>query len=104
METKLTLVVSLFINAGREAEFEQFEAAATAIMRQHGGTVERRIGCVGDADLNQLHEVHIVTFPDDESFERYRSDPELRELADLRARAIQETTIWRGVDLEIFSK
>ncbi len=99
METCLTLVVSLFIHPGREAEFEQFESAARAIMRRYGGRIERRIGCTPQAGRNQPHEVHIVTFPDEHSFDRYRSDADLNALADLRARAIRETMVWRGADL-----
>jgi len=43
-----------------------------------------------------------VTFPDEQSFERYRSDPELSALVDLRSRAIRKTTIWRGQELPDF--
>lgn len=100
---RLTLIVSLFIHAGHEAEFEQFEFATTAIMRHYGGEIERRIGCIDDGDAKLPHEVHIVTFPDEAAFERYRSDPGLRPLAELRARTIRETTILRGVDRGAFA-
>jgi uncharacterized protein (DUF1330 family) len=102
MEPRLTLIVSLTIHAGREAEFEQFEAAAARIMARYGGRIERRIRRVASADPNQPDEVHLVTFPDAPSFERYRSDPELRGLAEFRTRAIRETAIWVGVDLALF--
>src|ERR1700688_401171 len=96
MEEKLTIVAALFIHPGREAEFEQFETAAESIMQRQGGRLERRIGFAASADHNQPHEVHIVTFPDQQAFDRYRSDPELQALADLRARAIRQTTVWIG--------
>jgi len=102
MASKLTLVAALYIHAGHEAEFEQFETQAAAIMRRHGGAVERRIGFANAAGDENPHEVHVVTFPDEQSFERYRNDPDLSALADLRSRAIRKTTIWRGEDLPGF--
>ena len=91
MPTKLTIVAALFINPGREAEFEQFETAAESIMRRYGGRLERRIGFAGRKP-DHPHEVHIVTFPDQQSFERYRTDADLQALAELRTRAIHHTT------------
>ena len=102
MDSKVTLVAALYIHPGREAEFEQFETRAASIMRRYGGVIERRIGCASGGSDDQPHEVHIVTFPNERSFEQYRSDPELSALADLRARAIRKTTIWRGQDLASF--
>jgi uncharacterized protein (DUF1330 family) len=98
MATPLTIVAALFIHPGRERDFEEFETAADSIMKRYGGRVERRIGFAASTDPNQPHEVHIVTFPDQDSFERYRADADLQALAELRARAIRQTTIWIGRD------
>lgn len=102
MPDKVTIVAALFIHPGREPEFEQFETAAESIMRRYGGRLERRIGFASSAD--HPHEVHIVTFPDRQSFERYRADADLQALAELRARAIRQTTAWVGTDLSSFLK
>jgi uncharacterized protein (DUF1330 family) len=104
MPKPITIVAALFIHPGREAEFEQFETAAESIMRRHGGSLERRIGFAASEDPSHPHEVHLVTFPDRQSFERYRADPDLQALADLRARAIRQTTAWVGSDLSGFIK
>ena len=95
---RLTLVVSLYLHPGRESEFEQFESAAAQIMRRYGGTVERRIGVATGADESLPYEVHVVSFPDELSFQEYRNDSDLQALADLRSRAIRETTIWFGAE------
>jgi uncharacterized protein (DUF1330 family) len=102
MNSKLTLVAVLYIYAGREAEFEQFESQAASIMRRHGGAIERRIGFAATGGDENPHEIHVVTFPDEQSFERYRGDADLSTLAGLRNRAIRKTTIWRGQDLAAF--
>ena len=104
MPNNVTIVAALFIHPGREAEFEQFETAAESIMRRHGGRLERRIGFAGKTSAEHPHEVHIVTFPDQQAFERYRADAGLQALGDLRARAIRQTTIWLGSDLDCFIK
>ena len=105
--TKLTIVVSLCINHGCEAEFEQFESAAAQIMRKHGGAIERRISFAAEpahrqSGDGQPDEIHLVTFPDVASFERYRADPDLKPLAALRSRAISFTSVWLGTDLSSF--
>jgi hypothetical protein len=69
-------------------------------MRRYSGTIERRIGFT-PADGDHPDEVHIVTFPDQAAFERYRLDPELAALAESRRKAIRLTTVWSGVDRPI---
>jgi uncharacterized protein (DUF1330 family) len=103
MDTKLIIIAALFVNPGCEAEFQQFEASAEEIMRRHGGRIERRIGFPESADPDHPHELHIVAFPDQQAFDRYRADPDLQALAELRARAIHQTIVWVGKDLPAFA-
>ncbi len=104
MNTKITLIVSLFIEPDRHAEFVSFETRAAEIMRAVGGRIERRIECSTNDDPSAPNEIHIVTFPDLHSYKRYRESPELQALASLRASAIRKTIVWRGVDLPSFDK
>jgi uncharacterized protein (DUF1330 family) len=103
MESKLTLVVALYIHPGRATEFERFESAAAEIMKRHGVAIERRIAFT-PAAADTPHEVHVVSFPDAAAFARYRADAELQALADLRDRAIRKTVVWTGADLPPFSQ
>jgi uncharacterized protein (DUF1330 family) len=104
MAEKLIIVASLFVHPGHEAEFEQFESAAASIMQRYGGRVERRIGFASSPNPDQPHEVHILEFPDEASFARYRADADLQALADLRSRAIRHTVAWTGKELGSFIK
>ena len=88
----------LFIEPDRQAEFERFEERAASIMSRHGGRLERRISFPSRDDASQPHELHLVIFPDRESFDRYRRDPDLQALAGLRATSIRQTVVWEGVD------
>ena len=99
----VTLVAALYINPGREAEFDRFETAAARIMARHGGAIDRRIRIARAAGDNLPHEVHIVSFPDATSLQRYRTDPELQGLAELRTSALRETVVWTGSDLPRFA-
>lgn len=102
MSTPVILVVALFLVPGREEHFSRFESSAVEIMRRHGGSIERRIRATPGHDPSHPDEIHIVTFPDEESFARYRQDPSLLALQDLRATAIRDTIIWPGIDAPPF--
>jgi antibiotic biosynthesis monooxygenase (ABM) superfamily enzyme len=104
MSTAITLVVALFINPERRAEFESFETQAAEIMSRVGGRIERQIACSNKDDPTAPDEVHLVTFPDVDSYNRYRELPELKALASLRAIAIRKTVVWRGTELPAFDK
>jgi len=73
-------------------------------MSRYGGEIERRFAFPARTDPEEPDELHIVRFPDAESFDRYRGDPEVASLADLRAQAIRKTVVWRGVDLPAFRR
>jgi uncharacterized protein (DUF1330 family) len=92
------VVAELWIASGRDADFESFEAAASAVMGQHGGRIERRIALRGRPEANAPDEIHVATFPDRAAYQAYRDDPALLPLAELRATVIVRTVIWEGAD------
>ena len=104
MSAPITLVVALFIYPERRAEFESFETQASEILSGFGGKIERRIGCSNKDGASAPDEVHLVTFPDEDSYDRYRESSEIKALASLRAVAIRKTVVWRGTELPAFSK
>jgi uncharacterized protein (DUF1330 family) len=99
---RLTLVVLLTIDPDRREDFLRFEASAAAIMKRYGGEIERRVS-FSAPEPPRPDELHVVTFPDRDSFDRYRHDPDLEPLAALRTAAIRETVVWDGVDLQPFA-
>jgi len=104
MNIPITLIVALFIHPNRHAEFESFETQAAQIMSRVGGRIERRIACSNKDDASAPDEVHLVTFPSADSYNRYRESSELQALASLRAVAIRKTVVWRGFELPAFDK
>ena len=100
----LSLVVLLSVDPVHEGDYEHYEAVASQIMARYGGRIERRITFAADdtaTPADRPDEVHIVTFPSEERFEAYRADADLEALAEVRARVIKRTQIWRGEDLPL---
>ncbi|MGH7897491.1 MAG: hypothetical protein ACREQQ_06035 [Candidatus Binatia bacterium] len=104
MSRPLTLAVLLFVDSERVEDFERFEASAVEIMSRYGGAIERRICFPPGEDSSQPRELHVVTFADRDAFDRYRRDPDLARLGDLRARAIRRTVVWQGVEAPPFRR
>jgi uncharacterized protein (DUF1330 family) len=99
--SRIILVVHLFIHPGREVEFRQFETEAAQIMQKYGGRIERVIRPTVSVQSDPLpHEIHIVSFPSTERFEAYRGDSDLAKLTSLRQYAIARTEIVIGKEGE----
>ena len=77
--------------------FEEYERKAARIMKRYGGFIERTVRPSAlDAASDQPFEVHLVRFPSDEMFERYRTDLELKALSAERDAVITKTLILTG--------
>lgn len=91
--TPLVLLVHLWLHDGQEAALESFEETVVALLRRHGGVIERVIRPLPTPDADLPFEVHVVRFPDRPSFERYRADPEVTSLAERRAAIVRRTEL-----------
>lgn len=101
--TMLTLVVTLTVRRAALADFRAFEHRAATIMRTYGGMIERALVLAPDSPSDTMRELHIVRFPSRASFEAYRADSRLGELAELRARSLLATEIAVAVDGPAYS-
>lgn len=72
--------------------FEQFEKQAAIIMGKYHGEISYAYELEPDSK-NNIVEVHIVSFPDEIAFSKYKKDSELKALGSLREKAIVETKI-----------
>ncbi len=93
---RLTLVVILTVRPGALDAFRAYEAAAAAIMRRHGGAIERAVVVKPTEAAGAWREIHLVTFPDEAAFARYRADPALAALAAARQACIAQTELFVG--------
>ena len=94
----LTLVAILTVRKTFEEKFRAFERHAAAVMKAHGGQIERTIVVRPDGESDVFKEIHVVTFPDMRAFAAYRNDARLGEVAHLRAESVVNTEVLVGED------
>jgi uncharacterized protein (DUF1330 family) len=94
----LVVVATLTVRRSEEANFRAYEARAAEIVAAVGGNFERMIRLEGNS-MTEFQEVHILTFPDREGFSRYRSHPDLLDMAEIRAKAVLKTEVLTGHDV-----
>jgi uncharacterized protein (DUF1330 family) len=101
-ESRVHLVVSLWLKTDDVAAFESFERSAARVMATHGGRIDRVIRRAGAERGDGPFEVHVVSFPSWSAFDAYRTDPAFKALLPQRERLIESTEIWRGEPRETY--
>jgi len=91
------VVAIIEVRRSELAAFREFEAGAAAIMRQHGGAIEKTV-VVDEGDAETFTEIHFVRFPDAAAYAAYRSSPLLAGLQPLRNAAVVATELHVGED------
>lgn len=92
----MLVVAILTVRRSELATFRRYEHAAARIMRRYGGAIERAL--VLEDTGETFRELHVVRFPDDAAFARYREDPELAALGPLREASVVSTEAWPAED------
>ena len=106
METanqKLLLVVGIWINDERLAEFEDYERQAAKLLEKHSGRIERAVRVENSVNAeNAPFEIHFVSFPNEQKFANFRADSETRQTANLHDWVIDRTEIFSGFDANFY--
>ena len=92
----MLLVATLSVERDKLDAFRAYEHKAAAIMRTHGGAIEKAY-LLDDGD-DIIREIHIVRFSDRESLDRYRADPALSALSAERKSCIVGTEMVQASD------
>jgi uncharacterized protein (DUF1330 family) len=103
LDSRVNLVVSLWLKTDDVAAFEAFERSAARVMAAHGGRIDRVIRRADAERADEPFEVHVVSFPDWSAFDAYRADPGFKELMPQRERLIARTEIWRGAPRDSYA-
>jgi uncharacterized protein (DUF1330 family) len=69
-EANLLRLVAIDLSGADVAAFEAYEAKALPLVCEHGGRLEIRV-----RSLDGQTETHLLYFPDEHAFDRYRLDP-----------------------------
>ena len=64
-----------------------------SILARHGGAIERAYIEEPSEPGKPIREVHVVRFGDAAAFQRYRADPDLAALGEMRAASIAHTEL-----------
>ncbi|HNR09210.1 MAG TPA: DUF1330 domain-containing protein [Saprospiraceae bacterium] len=91
----------IYLHPGPEAEqsFLEFESRVLPLMSNHGGELLLRLRPQKEqkieGSLEPPFEVHLVSFPSEESLAAYLNDPERLKYLHLKEQAIREAVVYR---------
>jgi len=81
--------------------FETFEKQAALIMSKYDGRIISAFEIARNPD-GSGEEIHILEFPNEDTFNRYRADADLAKLSELRQRAIADTEVQMSVRIKTY--
>ena len=97
----MVVVAILRVRQSFVQQFREYERRVVRIMRNHGGEMERTV-IVPAGEDETFREIHVMRFPDQDSFGAYQGDPARRALEATRVAAIVETEIFFGEDGPVY--
>jgi hypothetical protein len=89
----IQIIALLYASENGMKGLREFESRAIPILREHRGALisasfnDNKSACEPD-------EIHVIQFPSLETFEAYKSDSRLIDLASLKARMIRKMDIY----------
>lgn len=93
----------IYIVPGQEAVFDEFESVAIPLIAKYNGKLLFRIRPDGaafiEAEGERPYEVHLVEFPSEADFERFKLDEERKQFLHLKERSIRSSVMIQGVRL-----
>lgn len=101
MPVPVVVIAELFVRPGKEDDFARFEDQALRILGEHGGRLERAVRPSTGTPGRTPFEIHVLVLPSQAALDAYRRDPRLAGLAELRASAVEDTTLWSGPDVSV---
>lgn len=93
----------IYIKAGQEAVFNEFESYAIPIISNYGGKLELRIRTPKDVrvegTMETPDEIHLVSFPSEENFRAFLKDEERKKYVHLKEQSIEKVTMLKGINI-----
>ena len=93
----------IYINAGQEAIFNQFEAIAIPILLKYNGRLTLRIrpdeNVIIERNIEKPYEVHLVEFETQQDFDNFKNDEERKKFLHLKEKSIKSSILIQGVKL-----
>lgn len=99
----ITITQLIYLKAGQEKVFEEFENQAIPLISKYGGSLQARIRptpeCWLDGPAERPYEVHIVNFPSEEQFLSFMKDPSRTGFLHLKEQAVQHSILYKGIKI-----
>ena len=93
----------IYIKAGQEFIFDQFEDMAIPIIKKYNGRLLLRVRPDEDSYIeNQIdkpYEIHLVEFDSELDFENFKHDEERKKFLHLKEQSIKTAILIQGVKL-----
>ena len=90
----------IYIVAGKEETFHHFEDIAIPLIAKHNGHMLLRIRPgeheAIERDIDQPYEIHLVSFPAEEDFERFSLDEERKRFLHLKEESVKSVLLIKG--------
>jgi uncharacterized protein (DUF1330 family) len=90
----------IYIRPGKEQIFDAFEAVAIPLIARHGGQLLFRIRpdakAVVEGEKPPPYEIHLVSFPTEESFLSFSKDPERASFLPLKEESVERIMLIKG--------
>ncbi len=91
----------IYILDGKEQVFDLFENVAIPAIARYNGRLELRIRPAADsviyADAECPYEVHLVSFPSQQDFDRFKNDEERKRFLHLKEESVRSVLMIQGV-------
>ena len=93
----------IYIKAGQEPVFHQFEAIAIPIIAKYNGQLLLRVRPTDSAFIEQYidkpYEIHLVEFDSEQDFKNFQQDEERKTFLHLKEQSIKASILIQGTKL-----
>lgn len=93
----------IFVKAGRESVFQEFEEFVLPLMEKYTGKLIYRLRPPADSfisgDEERPYEIHFVSFDSESDFERYMKDDNRVKYLHLKEESVKASWIVKGVKI-----
>jgi len=93
----------IYLKAGQEDVFDQFEAIAIPIIAKYNGRLLLRVRPPDHSfiehHIDRPYEIHLVEFDSDQDFENFKQDEERKKFLHLKDQSIKASILIQGSKL-----
>jgi uncharacterized protein (DUF1330 family) len=93
----------IYLIAGQENIFNQFEAIAIPLISKYNGRLLLRLRPDNSAfiehHIDRPYEIHLVEFDADQDFQNFMLDEERKQFLHLKEQSIKASILYKGVKL-----